>query len=178
MSDNLNTDDANIDTSAKTGASQNTDTSASGDDEQVTLSVKDYKNLQSQRDSANEKLKKYESAKSDDDDDDSSNSPYDNKLVDILKEREIDNFLNDNKEKYPDISREDLMFLDDPDKLDKAANHLQTSINEKVQQKISNVQIADNRPQLSAKDINKQIDQLENSNDPQAFEKMVDLKSI
>lgn len=169
MSDNQNTDDTSVSTDTSNtddSASTNTDDSASGD-ETVTLSKKDHSELVSQRDRANEEIRKLK---------ESGNSEND-LMYEIAKERGIDQFLKENKEKYPDVTADDLKFLDDPEQLEAAASHLQSTINDRVQKKLSDVQVADERPQLSEEDRKKKLAALEKSDSPDKFEQMVNLQS-
>lgn len=168
MSENQHTDDISQDTEEvvdDSASQEQQDTSASDDAEQVTLSSKDYKELVSQRDRANEELRKK-----------SDNNTSDDLLYDIAKERGIDAFLQDNADKYPDVQRDDLIYIDDPAQLEAAASRIQTRMKEAVQKKLTDVQIADSRPKLSNEDRAKQMKSLEASDSEDRFERMLDLQ--
>ena len=138
--------------------------SATGDSDQVTLSQEDYQNLVAARDRANEAAR--------------GNEGSEEFLLTLAKEREIGSFLKEHAEKYPDVSSEDLMHLDDPGQLEAEATRLQTRYEDIVQKKLHDVQIADNSPRLTDEERSQQIDALRNSNDPQAFEKMAKLRGF
>ena len=128
-------------------------------DKTVTLKESDYKNLVSQRDrNANEAT---------------ANQEF---MLTLAKEREIDSFLEKNKEKYPDVTRADLMYLDDPDALEEAATAMQRRLEDHVQAKLLDVEKT-NAPILSPEERKERLKKLKGSGDPQAFEKMVDLRS-
>lgn len=128
-------------------------------DDTITLKKEDYKNLVSQRDrNANEA---------------NANQEF---MLTLAKEREIDSFLKENKEKFPDVTRQDLMYLDDPDALEDAAVAMQRRLEDHVQAKLLDVQKT-SAPILSPEERSQRLKKLKNSGDPQAFEKMVDLRS-
>lgn len=125
----------------------------------ITLKESDYKNLISQRDkNANEA---------------SANSEF---VLTLAKEREIDSFLEQNKEKFPDVQRKDLMYLDDPEMLEEAAGQMQARLDDHAQAKLKDVQTT-TAPILSPEERTAQLKKLKSSDDPQAFEKMVELRS-
>lgn len=61
-------------------------------------------------------------------------------LGEIAQERQIDAFLAANKDKYPDLERDDLMFVDDPEFLEAAATRLQNKISTAAQNKLLEIQ--------------------------------------
>lgn len=128
-------------------------------DETVTMSKKDYNNLVAQRDRNHEE-----------------NAQSQGFLMTLAKEREIDSFLTENKEKYPDLERDDLMHLDDPELLEATANKLQRRFQDVAQKKLENVQVA-GQPYVSAEDKAKQLADLKKNPKAGSFERMVDLRT-
>lgn len=125
----------------------------------ITLKESDYKNLISQRDkNANEA---------------SANSEF---MLTLAKEREIDSFLEQNKEKFPDVQRKDLMYLDDPALLEEAAGQMQARLDDHAQAKLKDVQ-STTAPILTPEERSAQLKKLKSSDDPNRFEKMVELRS-
>lgn len=136
--------------------------SANQDGDQVTLSRDDYNNLVGQRDRANEAARGAET--------------QEDFLLELAKEREIDSWLKDNGKDYPDVSREDLMHAESPEDLEDLAKKTQQRLTALIEKKLQDVEIADNRPKLTDSERAERVNKLRNSNDPQAFEKMVDLR--
>lgn len=135
---------------------------ATQDDGKVVLDQEDYKNLVSQRDRNAEALRLAE-----------ENSEAVNQLA---KERAIDKFLlkPEVREKYPDVTAEDLEFATSEAELEELAERTQTRIQDAVQNRLKSVQVNE-RPKLSEEDRTKQINALRNSDDPKAFEKAMEL---
>lgn len=96
---------------------------ATPDEETVTLKKKDYNNLLSQRDKAN-----------------NDKQSQDAFLGEIAQERYISDFLAKNKEKYPDISAEDLKHVLDPEQMDAEAARLQDRLNSHAQAKLLEIE--------------------------------------
>lgn len=101
--------------------------SATGEpgDETITLKKSDYNNLISKRDSNHQQL-------------DDANSFIES----IAQERGINNFLQENKEKYPDIAFDDLAHVTDPADLEKEADRLQTRLQKHAQDKLLEIENA------------------------------------
>ena len=97
-------------------------------------------------------------------------------MIQLAKEREIGEWFKDNGKDYPDVTQDDLMYASSPDELETIAKRTQQRITEAVEKKLQDVEVADSRPRLSDKERNEQINSLRNSNDPDAFDKMVDLR--
>lgn len=102
---------------------QNGGGAASGDEETVTLKKTDYNNLIGQRDSSNNEL--------------SSAMSY---IENDAREKAVNKFLTTNKEKYPDLSTEDLSHVDDPQMLETEATRLQTRLQQHAQSKILEIE--------------------------------------
>lgn len=128
------------------------------DGETITLSKKDYTNLVSQRDKNATEA--------------SANSEF---VLTIAKEREIDAFLDKNKEKFPDVSRADLMYLDDPEQLEEAAAQMQTRLDDHAQAKLKDIQIS-GAPELTPEQRSEKLKSLKKSAGNDAFDKMLELK--
>lgn len=58
----------------------------------------------------------------------------------LVQERYIDKFLVDNKDKYPDLTRDDLMYVDDPEYLEQEATRMQNRISEAAQKRLEAIQ--------------------------------------
>lgn len=98
-------------------------------------------------------------------------------LEPIAVERAVDSFLSENKDKYPDLTRDDLMNVSDisPEYLDKEAARLQTRLQEHAQKKILEIENP-KVPDMTLDERNAEIDKLRNSKDPNAFQKMLRLR--
>jgi hypothetical protein len=118
---------------------------ATDGDEVVTLKKSDYNKLVSQRDRNAEQLRQ--------------NSAQDAFVMELAVERTINKFLTENKDKFPDLTAEDLMNVDDPDELDAVATRIQNNISKKVQEKLESVQIKET-PKLSEQERAEKLDNL------------------
>lgn len=152
------TDDAATTAPAATQPSSSAPGTAT-EEETVTLKKSDYTNLVSQRDRGN------------------SEAAASNEFVaQLAKEREIDGFLADNKEKYPDITRADIMpLVDDPDMLEATADRLQATITNAVQNKLMNVQRA-TAPELSPEERTERLKTLKKNPGSASFAEMVEIQ--
>lgn len=135
------------------------------DDEQVSISKKELdalqksqKDLLSQRDKAN-----------------NDNSGSDAFVQQLAQERHIDQFLKDNAEDFPDVTRDDLMHVGDPDVLKDEAGRIQNRYKEVTQKNLKNLQIAD-QPNLTAAEKAAQLKKLRDNPDDDSFGKMVNLQ--
>lgn len=131
---------------------------ATTDDETVTIKKSDYKNLLSGRDKA-----KTEAA---------ANQDF---VLELAKEREIDSFLETNKDKFSYLKREDLMHLEDPTLLQAESERLQRRFEDIIQDALLNVGQAKPAP-LSEADKAKELKSLKKNKPDDAFERMVDLQ--
>lgn len=102
---------------------QNGGGAASGDDEMVTMSKADRDALVAARDRANNTVQ------------DQSG------FIESMAQKEgITNFLKDNKQKYPDLSFDDLKHIEDPADLDNEAARLQRRLEDHAQSKILEIE--------------------------------------
>lgn len=128
------------------------------DDKTVTLSETDYKNLIAQRDRAN-----------------NANSDLEDSVTDILKEREINKFLTSNKEKFPDVTADDLMIASSPDELEAVATKQQRRIEDAVQAKLLSTQKA-TAPVLSPQERAAELEKLKKNPGSGSFGRMLELQ--
>ena len=128
------------------------------DDKTVTLSETDYKNLVAARDRAN-----------------NANSDLEDSVTDILKEREINKFLEGNKEKFPDITVDDLMLANSPAELEELAAKQQRRVEDAVQKKLLEVQKA-SAPVLSPQERAAELKKLKDNPDNGSFGRMLELQ--
>lgn len=131
---------------------------ATDDSDKVTLSQEDYKNLIAQRDRAN-----------------NSASESDEFVLTLAKERQIGDFLQKNKEKYPDVTQEILMSASDPDELEELATLHQNTITAAVQKKLLEVQTS-TPPRLSPQEKSEKLKALKNDPGSGSFQKMLDVQ--
>lgn len=132
---------------------------ASSDDETITLSKKDYKNLVSQRDKAN-----------------NDRSATDAYVMQLAKKEEISDWHKENASKYPDVTIDDLMAAESEEELPKIAERTQRRIEDAVQAKLKSVQRA-SAPSVSPEERDQKLKKLRGNDRPNdAFEQMVDLR--
>lgn len=134
------------------------DGAANGGEKTITLSEKDYKNLVAQRDRNAEEARQ--------------SSDF---VETLAKEREIDGFLAANKDKFPDVTRDDLMHLEDPTLLESEAQRMQTRFQTVVQDKLKQMEIT-TPPALSAADKAAREKALKKDPQKDSFEKMAELR--
>lgn len=134
------------------------DPAATDDSDNVTLSKEDYKNLVAARDRANNTASNSEEF-----------------LLTLAKEREIGDFLEKHKDKYPDISKDDLMSADSPEELEELATSRQDAYNRVVQKRLSEVQTA-TPPRLSPQEKSEQLKQLRKNPGSDSFQKMLEVQ--
>lgn len=96
---------------------------ATQDDDQVTLSKEDYNNLIGQRDRSNNTIDQQSSF-----------------IETIAQERAINQFLADNKEKYPDLTLDDLRYAESPEDLEKEAARVQRRLEDHAQAKLLEIE--------------------------------------
>lgn len=99
-------------------------------------------------------------------------------LGEIAQERHIDSFLSEKKDKYPDLTRDDLMHVDDPDLLEAVADRLQNRISEAAQKRLMEIQNPAT-PKLSPEDKAQQLKELVPDGRPVkgAFQRFLKLQS-
>jgi hypothetical protein len=132
---------------------------ASGDDETITLSKKDYKNLVAQRDKAN-----------------NDRSATDAYVMQLAKKEEISDWHKEHASEYPDVTIDDLMAAESEEDLPKIAKRTQRRIEDAVQAKLKSVQRA-SAPSISPEERAEKLKKLSGNNRPDdAFEQMVDLR--
>lgn len=162
MSDSVPTTDENqpvVTGGEQPAATQPNGDSPATDDNAVTLNRQDYNNLIAQRDRAN-----------------NTNSETDEIVNDLLKEREIKNFLESNKDQFPDVTYDDLMIAASPEELEQVAKARQKRYEDVVQKKLMDVQKT-TAPVLSPQERAAQLKKLSDNPDDSSFEKMLELQS-
>lgn len=138
---------------------------AGASDEQVTISKKELEGLQKSQ-------KDFQSAADKARNENAANSDF---VLTLAKEREIDDFIGKNAEKFPDVTREDLMYLDDPDKLEAEATRLQKRFDDIVQAKLLNVGQQE-PPKLSEADKAKELKELKKNPKKGGFQRFLALQ--
>ncbi len=123
-------------------------------DEIVTLKKSDYNNLISQRDKGN-----------------ASN----NFVEQLAQERHIDDFLKSNADKFPDLTRDDLMHVSDPDDLQDAAATMQRRLEEHAQAKLLDLTRAD-QPQMTPDERAAELKKLQDNPKSDSFDRMLELR--
>lgn len=98
-------------------------------------------------------------------------------LAELYQERYINGFLKDNKDKYPDVTLDDLKLANSPSQVQAEAERVQKRIEDATKAKLEAVQIADQTPKLTDSQIDEQVEELKKSNDPKKFQKMVALRA-
>lgn len=135
---------------------------ATKENESVTLSKEDYKNLVSQRDRANNQA--------------SENDAF---VEQIAKERGIDAFLEENKKDFPDLTRDDLMHVgypgEDNEILIEEAKRVQSRLADHVQAKLLDVQQT-SAPVLSPEERAQRLKQLKKNPSANSFDEMVNIQ--
>lgn len=136
------------------------------EDETVTLSKKDYNNLIAQRDRAN-----------------NTNKEDQDLLASLAQDKDyrekveyIDDWLESNKEKYPDVTRDDLLFISDPDQIETAAKKRQRRYEDVLQDKLKSVQKA-KLPVLTPEQREQEEKKLKENPSKGAFGKMLSLRT-
>jgi uncharacterized protein with WD repeat len=122
------------------------------------ISEQDYKNLQSARDRANNAA--------------AANQDFVNELA---KERTLDSFLSDNQEKFPDVKREDLMHLEDPEQVEAEADRIQKRLSAHAKEVVKNVQKV-GPTTISPKDKAEQLKAIKANPGKDGFERAVKLQ--
>lgn len=102
-----------------------------GDEETITLKKSDYNNLVSQRDRAN-----------------NTSAATEAWVMEQAKKQDVRAFIKENKDKYPDVSLDDLMAAEDEEELPKIAERTQRRIDDAVQSKLKMLNSA-TAPELS-----------------------------
>lgn len=138
---------------------------AATDEETVTLKKADYQNLVSARDRAN-----------------NDKGELSDTVLTLAEEREeriksemIGDFLEKNKEKYPDLTTDDLMAAGSPEELDTLAAKRQRRYEDVVQEKLLKVQKA-GAPVLSPEDRAAELKKLKENPDKGSFGRFLELQ--
>lgn len=93
----------------------------------------------------------------------------------LAKREGIDGFLSEHKTDYPDVTRDDLMHLDDPEALEAEAKRIQRRYEDVVQKKLLDVQRADT-PVLSPEERTAELKRLKDNPGSGSFQRMLDLQ--
>lgn len=92
----------------------------------------------------------------------------------LAKREGIDDFLKEHTTDYPDVTRDDLMHLDDPEALDAEAKRIQRRLEDAVQKKLMDVQQA-GTPTLSPEDRAAELDRLKKNPSSGSFQRYLEL---
>lgn len=133
---------------------------ATKDDNTVTLNKEDYQNLIASRDRANNMAQETQDW-----------------VTEQKVRTAIGQFLADNKDDYPDVEVDDLLMANGPDELPDLATKMQNRISKSAQDRLVKLQTA-TTPELSPKERRKQLADLQKSDDPKRFDKMLELQGI
>lgn len=154
--DQAGTGDGNQTPPAATQTPPNGQAGASGDDETITLSKKDYQNIISQRDKAN-----------------NTSAATEAWVMEQAKKQDVRSWLKENKKDYPDVSLDDLMAAEDEDQLPTIATRTQRRIDDAVQSKLKTLNSA-TAPELTPEQRAEKRKALTGKNRPNdAFEQAV-----
>lgn len=128
------------------------------EEETVTLKKSDYNNLVGQRDRSNEQL-----------------DMVTDEVVTMRKKSDINTFLADNSEKYPDVVLDDLIHAESPEQLDDLATKAQNRITAATQKRLAEMETA-RVPKLSPQDRAKREAELKKKPGSSSFQEMVRLR--
>lgn len=132
---------------------------ATDDDEMVTISKKDYKKLQSQRDGNHERARQTEL-----------------QVAMMMLEKDANKFLADNKNEFPDVKAEDLFDAEDEEDFKKLAGQTQSRIDEAAQRRLGDLQRS-TTPTLSPQEKAAQLKKLKDNPGSSSFQQMLELQS-
>lgn len=104
-----------------------------------------------------------------------ANQDLEDSVTDILKEREINKFLTSNKEKFPDVTQDDLMLANSPEELEEIATRQQRRVEDAVQKKLLEVQKA-SAPVLSPQEREAELKKLKENPNGGSFGRMLELQ--
>lgn len=168
MSDQVpTTPEATPDATGADSAAATTQQGASGaTDDTVTLSQEDYKNLIAARDRAN----------NDKNDLTESVMSIQEQLEANAKRDAINEFLKDNKEKYPDLTSDDLASVSSPDDLAAHAERMQRRLEDVVQKRLLDVQKVD-QPVVTPEERAEAEKRLKANPSKSSFQDMINLRS-
>jgi hypothetical protein len=135
------------------------------DDETVTLNKEDYNNLIAQRDRAN-----------------NDKGELNETVLTLAEEREerikkemIGDFLEQNKDKFPDLTTDDLMAAGSPDELETLATKRQRRYEDVVQEKLLKVQKT-TAPVLSPEERAEELKRLKQNPGSDSFQRALELQ--
>jgi|SRR5687768_9438523 len=128
---------------------------ATHDDDVITLPKKDYQNLISQRDGNHETA--------------AQQSAF---IESIAREKGINQFLTDNKDKYPDVGLEDLSHVEDPESLEREAIRIQKRLEDHAQAKILSIENPET-PRITPEQRAQAEADLAKNPDAKSLEKMI-----
>lgn len=136
------------------------------EDDTVVLSKKDYAALQAQRDRANNGNSELEATV----------FRLEAQQEAAAKERIINSYLSENKDKYPDLTADDLAHVEDPEELDNAAAKAQRRLEDVVQKRLLDVQKVD-QPIVTPEERADREKRLKASPSKSSFGEMIELRS-
>lgn len=128
-------------------------------EESVTLKKSDYQNLVAARDRSNEQLDQVTDA-----------------VVQMQKKTDIDLFLADNKEQFPDVVFDDLKYAESPDQIEELAKSAQNRITVATQKRLEEVQLG-RTPKMTPKDRATREADLKKNPGSKSFAEMVRLRT-
>jgi hypothetical protein len=131
---------------------------ATDGDEMISVKKSDYNNLISARD------RNFDDA--------ARQSAF---IESMAQEKGINTFLNDNKDKYPDLTFEDLKHVEDPADLEEVASRMQRRLEDHAQSKILNIENP-KPPTMSPEDRAAKEAEIMKNGGPDAWEKVLALR--
>lgn len=124
----------------------------------VSISEKDYKKLQSQRDSSNDRLGRLEA-----------------QAMQDAFEKEASSYLSQHKDDYPDVEVSDLQMAEAPEDFEKLAKQAQARIDKATQRRLGEMQ-KKQTPSISSKDKAARLKQLKDKPGSNSFQSMLELE--
>lgn len=146
-------------TGANAAAATNPQGGDGATDDKVTLSKKDYNNLIAQRDRSNNQY-----------------SEMEDNVAGLIKNQAISEFLESHSDKFPDVTKDDLMIATSPDELEALATRTQKRIEEVVQKKLMDVQVTD-APTISPEQAATELKELKDKPQKGGFQRMLQIRS-
>jgi len=133
---------------------------AATEEELVSIPLKDYKALQSQRDRSNERARAVEA-----------------KVIQDMQKDDIKEYLSDpeNKKKFPDVTIKDLMSAEDPEDFEQLALQTQERIDQAVQKRLADTQRA-TAPTLSPDEKAAKLKKLASNPSRESLEQAISLQ--
>ncbi len=133
---------------------------ATDDDEMTTISTKDLRALQSQRDRNHETARATEQV-----------------VMEMAQKQDINEFLSDaeNKKKFPDVETSDLMAAESPEEFEALAGQTQARIDKAAQRRLADIEKATD-PEISPEEKAAQLKKLRANPSTGSLEQAIELK--